>query len=434
MALIHAQRFDANGHLPDPKGNIFRNGKDERDLSHIKILMSSVDTVRQLYESKIKPSILSEIEPLISTSRSRTHIFTISGNQFILAGGGASQYQYRLQNNELGLIVFIKSSNIKAENHGSHIKIECSPTILLRRSPRYIQDLMDSIASELSEGEIRHRGVAIHLALDIQGWSPDRNFSNDLFCRSPSRVQRDGISNAEFSVNEISVNYGDCQSLTFGTPTSIQMCGYNKTKQMKKVDKTEFFVAAWNGEFPIFKTTGSYDEKLPVQRLEHRFSHKILSQFHEGLHNDSIPCDSGLPSLKNYADASYYLDRLWQYAMLQFKYLRTKQRFHLEWDKFIEDACFTCNENSINDDFKMKRVIKKQGVDNSKNVAAALGHIISISARNRCGANAVLRLLRNSCIWNDVLRYFRDKGFRKGDMKEWFADALIKRRMLGMAA
>lgn len=423
MSLIHAARYNASFE-EDSNGDFFSNGSDFRDLSKIKILMSSVDTVRQLYRSKVKPEFLEKCEQCISTSRSQVHKFTISGNEFVLGGGGASRYQYRLQNNEIGLIVLVKSSNIKADTIGTHIKIECSPTLLLRRSAGYVQDLMDSIVAELAIGDFEYQGLAIHLAVDVQGWEPAKDFAENLVCRSGLRVVRDGIDTAEFTVSDVSVTYGGGQSMTFGSPSAVQMACYDKVKQMKVIDKSEFYKAAWSGNFSNTETSSDFDTEGTVRRIEMRFHHSVINQFHEGL----ITSEGIAGSMKSYRDIFEHLDGLWRYAMAQFKLMRTKERYALEWTKFTQDAVF--NQTDI----VYKRVRKEKGGDNAKNVALALGNLISICARNGMPSHKVLNMLRNSCIWEDVLRYFRDKGFDRNDIKLWLSDALIKRRMLGNAA
>lgn len=52
----------------------------------------------------------------------------------MIGSGGASGYQFRLQNSDLGLILFLKSRYAEQDKEFSHFKIECSPHWLLPRS------------------------------------------------------------------------------------------------------------------------------------------------------------------------------------------------------------------------------------------------------------------------------------------------------------
>ena len=88
------------------------------DLSGVRILRCGVDTVRQLYNGKLRPEVMA--------------LFDLSVDVVEFAGyewskgriGRDSGYQYRLQNAEMGLILLIKNHNIKVDTIGSHLKIE----------------------------------------------------------------------------------------------------------------------------------------------------------------------------------------------------------------------------------------------------------------------------------------------------------------------
>ncbi len=81
--------------------------------SRVRILRCGVDTVRQLYNGKLRPEVMA--------------LFDLSVDVVEFAGyewskgriGRDSGYQYRLQNAELGLILLIKNHNIKVDTLGS---------------------------------------------------------------------------------------------------------------------------------------------------------------------------------------------------------------------------------------------------------------------------------------------------------------------------
>ncbi|HBO5529581.1 hypothetical protein ACLBVN_33270, partial [Pseudomonas aeruginosa] len=123
---IHPTRLvlEENGDFhKSPKGMLFMDPLNGQftDLSGVRILRCGVDTVRQLYNGKLRPEVMA--------------LFDLSVDVVEFAGyewskgriGRDSGYQYRLQNAEMGLILLIKNHNIKVDTIGSHLKIEVSP-------------------------------------------------------------------------------------------------------------------------------------------------------------------------------------------------------------------------------------------------------------------------------------------------------------------
>ncbi|MGY8872997.1 MAG: hypothetical protein ACKVJE_21440 [Pseudomonadales bacterium] len=418
----HATRVSSYDFSESKTGDIFIGQDFQTDLSDINVIMSSVDTVRQLYRCTLDQNWLSEFENKILIHRSTVQKVQLNGFDFILGSGGASRFQYRLQNNELGMIVFVKSGSVKGEFEGTHIKIECSPGMLLRYQVDVVQAWMDGVVSELTEGEFSYQGVAIHLAVDVQGWDVPKDFMQRLHCRSSKRVSYDGIESAEYTMAGVAATYGENETMTFGSVSSVQFSNYDKTKQMVVMDKADFFKSAWSGEFATPLCFSEYDPDKPVRRLEMRFHHSVINQFHEGL----LKLDGEkASSMKSYQDVYQHLGALWRYSMNQFKFMHNENWFDPTWTKFTQDANF----RQAHDDAKYKRVYKEPGRDNARNIGMMLGNMISIYARNKTKAHIAIKSLIKMPLWNEICGYLSDKGMTFEDFYRWFQDALLERRM-----
>src|SRR5690554_2665957 len=114
---IHQIRKNADFES-DANGRIFLNPKTFAlsDLSGVRLLRCAVDTVRQLYRGRIKPSVLELFENsgIVELGKYYWHAGRI---------GRDSGYQFRLQNADLGIILLIKNFNVKEDDHGPHLKI-----------------------------------------------------------------------------------------------------------------------------------------------------------------------------------------------------------------------------------------------------------------------------------------------------------------------
>ncbi len=206
------------------------------DLSGVRILRCGVDTVRQLYNGKLRPEVMA--------------LFDLSVDVVEFAGyewskgriGRDSGYQYRLQNAELGLILLIKNHNIKVDTLGSHLKIEVSPHALDGADPHILQGVLDDLAAAvLSHCETNQ--AAVHIALDVQGWKPPRDLVDRMHCRSCRVRQISGIERIEFDGNA-SV-YGRGETYMFGSANGLQLSIYNKTLQARATDKLDYWESVW---------------------------------------------------------------------------------------------------------------------------------------------------------------------------------------------
>jgi len=433
MKLANPERFDSWAFEPCSTGRYFACPDYSVDLYSIQLLMASVDTVRQLYRGMLDAEVFEKLEEEYEAAKDSIRFVHIHGYDFTVNSGGASGFKIRLQNNDAGLIIFVKSRYAKATQTSSHVKVEVSPKFLLTTPPDEVQSVMDGIAAWVLGNDASHGGVAVHMALDVQGWKPDSQIDERLHCRAQRVRDMSGIESSAFSLSEVAVTYGRGQSFLFGSAGSVQMALYNKSKEIISSDKRDFYHAAWGGQF-----SGSFSPSQvlfdpdagDVWRLEVRFSHKVLNQFHEGF--ETLP---GVAlkdaSMKCYADAYKHLKGLWQYSFSQFQLPHHKRDFvDPYWCLFAQDADF----NQHHDDVVYKRVYKQPGVDNARNVALALGNILSIHARHGYSAGESWGFLKTTGIWDDVQGYLRERDISLHEFYASWRDKLIQRRMLSKVA
>lgn len=413
--------FGQGNFEPHQRGLCFFHAKNGllEDLGDVKLLASTVDTIRQLYSLLLCPSFLSTIEELYESSFEKSQYIEIHGVEFALGAGGKSGYKYRLQNNEEGVIVFLKNQKASAETTGSHLKIELSPHFLQANNVSQAQNFMDAVASWVSLGRAEPKGVATHLALDIQGWELPEDFLERLVMRFRRIYCHDGIEKADFTLSEAAVSYGKRETVTVGTVKSLQMCCYDKTLQAKKTDKTHYYDALWSEKYDD-DLGRKYEPGTNVTRVEMRFHHSVVNQFAMGMGE----------SLLTYKEVFEHLGGLWRYAMNNFRLEHQKGLWDPVWQLFSEDADFHwCHEEK-----EYKRAQKKPGVGNEKNVTLALGNMLSIYARGNMSAHKVMACLRKSGIYGDVLAYYTSRGLAKSDLYEFIRDSLKQRRLVGRAA
>ncbi len=107
----------------------------------------------------------------------------------------------------------VKNHNIKVDTIGSHLKIEVSPHAIDGADPRILQGVLDDLAAAvLSHCETNQ--AAVHIALDVQGWTPPADLVDRMHCRSRRVRQISGIERIEFDGNA-SV-YGRGETYTVG--------------------------------------------------------------------------------------------------------------------------------------------------------------------------------------------------------------------------
>lgn len=430
MSKKHFQRFN-NDFEPCEQGRQFIDAPGHVDVSGLNVLYSSIDTVRQLYNTHLDLDFVESLANKLAEEGFDTKIYSFYGYDWVLRRGGQSGYKYLLQNSELGLILLIKNHKAKLDCVGAHLKIEVSPKLIVEHSPSSLQYLLDEIAFLVSyEGNFQSSGCAIHLAIDFQGWEPPARFNESLTCRSRRVTNRDGLSEL-FLDNDICSVHGKGQSYLFGSATTLQLAVYNKTKEAKASDKMDFMKSMWSKKTTDFLEP-LYQPEIPVWRVELRFSHSVIRQFSD-MNVDAPKTDSeplNVSRLTTFQSLIPHLGGLWAYGMNNFRYDYNSRFIHPVWSVLMTESGFDQYESG----FVYRRKYKTAGVGNEKNVAIALGNLLSIYARNNFSAQKALSFIKKSGMYRDLVGYFRSRGLDKADIKLFIEDGLTRRRLASKLA
>ena len=414
----------------DPRGRLFLSPKGQRNLSNIKLLHSGVDTVRQLYAGKPCMHLFDRIIETYRDGRGAT--IDLFGTTWIVGAGNTnSGFRYRLQNNELGVIVLFYARHTKAEDIGTHLKIELSPHFIHERSTADIQTYLDSIAKELL-AHVEPMGCAVHLALDVQGWKPPKDFMDRFVTRSKKVTKIDGIDDFSFNHGTIATTYGNAETFMFGTASALQCCIYNKTKEAHARDKIHFWESIWNTASSDDPTVSDYDPDRDVWRIEMRFHQSVLREFAQGVpcNVDTGECLDMEHGFKRFIYTVPHLTGLWRTAMGKYRLDHSRNLIDSAWQLLQEDARFYDHEPH----FLYKRARKAPGLGNEKNVALVVGNLISLYARQGFTTQQAMNGLTRCGAWDDIANYYRRRGIDAGQLRLLISQRLVERRLLGKAA
>lgn len=413
----------------DAFGKIFISSAGQRELNNVRLLNAGVDTVRQLYAGKPCQSQFFEIIEAYNEGRGTT-IDLFGVTWAVGAGASGSGFRYRLQNNDLGVIIFFQARHTKIDNIGTHLKIELSPHFIQERSPQESQDFMYNIAAHML-AYVEPVGCAIHLALDVQGWEPPSDFMQRFVCRSKKITRIDGIDELQFDHNTIATTYGRGETYMFGTAGALQCAIYNKTLEAKHRDKMHFWEGIWKHAVND-DLSSAYDPDATVWRIELRFHQSVLREYAMG-----IPCnvDTGeildnAHGFNRFVDVVPHLSGLWRTAMQSYRLDTRRNLIDPVWQLLQDDARFYCHEPA----FMYKRARKAPGLGNEKNVTLAFGNLISIYARQGFRTHEAVRFLQRSGMWEDLAEYYRRRGIDSAQFRQIVEQKLIERRLLGKAA
>tara|TARA_B100000929_G_scaffold254042_1_gene215145 strand:- start:1124 stop:2416 length:1293 start_codon:yes stop_codon:yes gene_type:complete len=413
----------------DPFGKLLISSLGQREMHNLRMLNAGVDTVRQLYQGKPQLPQFDKIITVYHEGKGAT-MRLFEQEWSVGAGAAGSGFRYRLQNNELGVIVFFQARHVKTENIGTHLKIELSPHFIQERSPQQCQKFMDMIAASMLT-QVEPVGAAIHLALDVQGWEPPKDFMERFVTRSKKIMRIDGIDTLEFDHNHIATTYGRGETYMFGTAGALQCCIYNKTLEAKHRDKMHFWEGLWQNAVDD-DLNGIYNPEETVWRIELRFHQSVLREYAQG-----IPCnvDTGevldhTHGFSRFVDVVPHLTGLWRTAMQSYRLDTRRNLIDPAWQILQDDARFYCHEPG----FMYKRARKAPGLGNEKNVTLAFGNLISIYARQGIRTDQAIGYLKRSGMWEDLEQYYRRRGVNTGQFRQIVEQKLIERRLVGKAA
>lgn len=396
------------------------------NLAKVYIVGAFIDTIRQLYTGVLDEGFLYMLETLVNKDdtvkvNQQYPFAKLPLGEFAVSKmGKASGYRYKLQNNEIGLVLLVGSYYHKADKNGPHLKIECSPHFIAKHSAHILQQRLDSLARAILH-DFDYQGVAIHLAADLQGWKPALDFFDNFVTYARMIRNYLGLQTAEIGegFTDVVAKYGekDSETITIGKPSGLQTSIYNKTKQAKVIDKVDHYQREWAAY-----SLGSYNSDGPdVCRVEYRFHHSVVKEMEI----------NGKTGFSNYADIAPFLSHLWKYALLRNRLDISKDHIHPVWQMLLDDVTFSTEPpNGL-----IKRVKKNDLSAIGKNIELLLGNLISIQARKGVEVAQFLKLLRQLDIYDDIIRYYRvERKIGEEEFRDKCQTALIKRRMLRNAA
>ena len=402
MAIVKDHmRLNAITAEEDKRGRLFIDPGHHSftNLSGVRLLRCGVDTVRQLYRGMIRPEIMALFDNpgvLVDFAGQRWHAGRV---------GRDSGYQYKLQNADLGIILLVKNFNAKLENIGPHLKIEVSPHAIDSLSPERLQARLDFYAAQvLSHVEINQ--CAVHLALDLQGWTPPADLVARMHCKARTHRDSSGINDINWTPK--SSTYGRGETFMFGSASGVQLCIYNKTEQARATDKLDYWESVW-------KRRDSFDDQDPdnynpaqdVWRVELRYHHSIIQQFASG----SIDLHTGqIIDTSSFEGFAAHLDGLWRYGLRQFKLLNRPGYYEPIWTLIRDDVRVDLPVDSLLDDTDYKRYYKTSRGFSGKNVELFLGNFVSLLARERVGARRAFHTLKDWDCWPVIRDHYAAKG------------------------
>ena len=402
-------RYSRDTFEKDPQGTEFISDVGHFSLLNVRVLNASVDTLRQLFKGYCKTEWIEAMES-IQQSEDKTPI-TIIDDDFQVGHGGRSGYRYRLQNNELGIIIFIGNRYAKTNEFGSHLKIECSPHWLSQRQPITAYGKLAQYAQMLM-GHVEPAGCAVHLAIDVQGWTPPEDFEKRLVTRSKRRASFHEIDEITLEGGTACQVYGDRETFMFGSASGCQFSMYKKKVEALKRDKLDYWESIWKQKVnDDFKP--QYNPEEEVWRLEFRFHHSVINQ----LHFDGA-------TYQTYKDISKHLQAIFDYGLHVFRLDYSKTYVDPMWQLLSEDVVFSEHV----DDLIVQRVYKTPARGSERNIGLLLGNMVSLYARHGFQAKALYKFIQKSEIYFEIDEYFKKRDV---SLYQYLEEALARKRLVG---
>jgi hypothetical protein len=413
----------------DQFGLLFVNNGEIADLTSVNIVGASVDTVRQLFYGVPKSSFIKKLEQHVEV---KDEIIRLTANDLINDDrwhfsrmGKTGGYRYKMQNNAVGIVILFGSWYGKIDQEGSHLKIELSPHFISQRTTTEIWEYLHGEFVGLSHIFLENavaKGVAVHLACDYQGFNLPVDFIQKFTTSSRTIRAFDGIASLDLSdfADAVATYGGEGQGKNYliGKPIAIQMAIYDKSYEIVKSDKVDYFNEEWN-----IYSLGAYDNTQSVRRIEARLHHTVIREIGYGL---------GL-EFEGFNQVADHLTDLWHYALERNRLMIDGDpRGYLNpfWQLLMQDVIFKVPAQGV----KISRK-KKEAVDPiSRNITSVIGNLVSIMARrNECTVRHVMRQIHNLQIWPEIQIYYRNRGLDDNDIREQIKRGLERRRLVGNA-
>jgi len=428
------QRFSleslALGSDEDQNGLLFAANANITDLSSVNIVGASVDTVRQLFHGVPKASFITKLEQHVEN---KDEYIRLTANDLVNDDrwhfsrmGKTGGYRYKMQNNAVGLVILFGSWYGKMDSEGSHLKVELSPHFISQRTTAQIWEYLHGEFVGLSRiflEEPLAKGVAVHLACDYQGFNLPVDFIQNFITSSRTVRVFDGIASLDLSdFCDAIASYGASdqgKNYLIGKPLGIQMAIYDKSYEIVKSDKVDYFHEEWN-----IYSLGAYDNIQPVRRIEARLHHTVIREIGLGL---------GI-EFEGFNQVADHLTDLWRYALERNRLMiNGDARGYLNpfWQLLMQDVIFKVPAQGV----KITRK-KKEAVDPiARNITSVIGNLVSIMARrNECTVRHVMRQIHRLHIWPEIQTYYRNRGLDDDDIRDQIKQGLERRRLVGKAA
>lgn len=387
-------------------------GPELLDLSGIKILSAGVDTLRQLYYGKLKPEPVAEIQAMIEGGAQLATFFGLSWH--VGKSPMGSGYKYKLQNNDYGLIILLKSIYATDDKQGTHLKVEASPHLIRAHSPKDMQDIFDGVSVHFLDSP-EYAGIAIHLAVDVQGWCPSSSFLERFTTRARYIQGYKGIDKLETDLSETALVYGDNETFTFGRASSLQFTTYRKDKEILRRDKVDQWHDYWQA-----MSGGSFDKSQHVQRLEARFHHSVVAEVGNGI-GETLTC---------YLQASEYLTDLWRYALKNNRLDYSSQYIAPEWQLLTDDVEFICHATGVH--IRREKKVDLHGI--GRNFAQIIGNMITVAARNAWKVSDFIRQVKKLYFYEELMEFYSFRGWGESEFREMVEKEIALRRLIGKVA
>lgn len=382
-------------------GQHFINTKQSFNLSQIRVIHTGVDTVKELYQCLLKKNVLEDIKALYDSGE---QTIRIDGYPWLVSKSSKKAgYQWILRNNDIGLVVLLKSFYLEEDLHGSHIKIEGSPHLINGMTPAEYSALTLKVAHTFAN-QILSIGCAAHLAVDLKNWKPDQNFEYALVTRAKRKMSFSGISQADFNMSETASIYGDRQTFTFGSASSVQLCVYDKVSEIIKSDKVDYWEKQWKKTPSVNDVFESeYSRGDQVTRIEGRLHHSVVQQFCNATKDEN----GDFIQITNFSDLSNHLTALWRYILNNFRLHHSTTYVHPLWQLLEEDVQFF----KPAPDLIYKRGQKTPNDNTKRKVAIWLGNTIRLYSRKRFKRDFVIERILKSGFDEELMDYFGLFGY-----------------------
>jgi len=415
-------------------GDVFTPERGQSyDLSCLKILNSGIDTIKQLFNCLPDSKILDQLA--IHFDHHDSDVVKFGGLEWkFKKAGSTSGYQYILKNLEEGFVVLLKSFYTEYNEHGAHLKIEATPQIIdelgLCGVSRRIREIGNIFGTSLEAS-----GVAVHLFTDMKGLEIPEDFEMKLACRAKRALKVGAISHAHFEAAAASFVYGQNDTYTFGQASSLQMCLYDKTKEMEVSGKHDFMTECW------LRTPSTQDPMLPeyeygdtVHRLEFRVHQKIIKEFEHGNFNKTQVLDNkgrvikqgDMVHIREARDLKKHLQGLWEYCLENFRLEESRTYVHPIWQKLKEDVkYFDIHPTFIYARGKQKTLGKVSG----RNIGMWLGNYIRVCSEIRLKPEVVTNIICNSGVDRYLFDYFSLLSYGDSDLLYQAVYDFVDKRM-----